>query len=142
MFGMDPFATLYRIQRALETHLDSDWLSGATTGVGAFPPINLFQQGHDFVAVVELAGVKPDALNIEAKENSLRLSGSKFIDYEEKASLHRRERIEGSFDRTITLPVRIDPDRSKPSFATAFSRYSSHGQRAISRAQSRSENEL
>ena len=116
MFGMDPFANLYRIQRALETQLDSEWLSGATTGVGAFPPINLFQQGHDFVAVVELAGVKSDALNIEAKQNSLRLSGSKFVGYEEKASLHRRERVEGSFDRTMTLPIRIDPDRIKAEY--------------------------
>jgi HSP20 family protein len=49
MIGMDPFDTLFQLQRALETRLDSDWLSSATTGIGAFPPINLFQQGHDFV---------------------------------------------------------------------------------------------
>ena len=116
MIGMDPFDTLFRLQRALETQLDSDWLSDATTGIGAFPPINLFQQGHDFVAVVELPGVKADALNVEAKENSLRLSGTKSFEYEDKASLHRRERIAGSFDRTISLPIRIDPDRIKAEY--------------------------
>jgi HSP20 family protein len=25
--------------------------------------------------------------------------------------VHRRERVAGSFDRTITLPVQLDPDR-------------------------------
>jgi HSP20 family protein len=108
---MDPFDALFRLQRALDTRLDSDWLSSATTGAGAFPPINLFQQGHDYVAVIELPGIKPDSLNVEAKESSLRIAGTKSVDYSDKASLHRRERIAGSFDRTITLPVRIDPDR-------------------------------
>jgi HSP20 family protein len=60
--------------------------------------------------------VKSDALTIEAKDNSLRLSGSKWVDYDEKASLHRRERVAGSFDRTITLPIRIDPDRIKAEY--------------------------
>jgi HSP20 family molecular chaperone IbpA len=34
--------------------------------------------------------------------------------YYEKPSLHRRERIAGSFDRTITLPLRVDPDGINP----------------------------
>ena len=111
MLGMDPFDSLFRLQRALDTRLDSDWLSSVTTGAGAFPPINLFQQGHDYVAVIELPGINPDSLNVEAKERSLRIAGTKSIDFSAKASLHRRERIAGSFDRTITLPIRIDPDR-------------------------------
>jgi HSP20 family protein len=116
MIGMDPFDALFRLQRALDTRLASDWLSSATAGIGAFPPINLFQQGHDFVAIVELPGVKPDALNVEAKESSIRLSGNKLFDYDDKASLHRRERTTGSFDRTITLPIRIDPDGIKAEY--------------------------
>ena len=116
MIGMGPFDALFRLQRALDTRLDSDWLSSATTGIGAFPPINLFQQGHDFVAIVELPGVKSDTLNVEAKDNSLRLSGTKSVEYEDSASLHRRERVAGSFDRTITLPIRIDPDRIKAEY--------------------------
>ena len=53
----NPFDTLFRLQRELEARRDSDWLEDATSGVGAFPPINVFQQGHDFVAIVELPGV-------------------------------------------------------------------------------------
>jgi HSP20 family protein len=116
MLGMDPFDTLLRLQRALETRLDSDWLSSATAGIGGFPAINLFQQGHDFVAVVEIPGVAASDLSIEAKDNSIRLSGTRAIDYGEKTSLHRRERVAGSFDRTITLPIRIDPDGIKAEY--------------------------
>src|SRR4029453_11595306 len=30
-----------------------DWLRGSTAGTGRFPPINIFQQGEDFVAIAE-----------------------------------------------------------------------------------------
>jgi HSP20 family protein len=113
----DPFDAMLRLQRELEARVASGWLGDTTTaGVGAFPPINLFQQGHDFVAVVELPGVAKSDLEIQAKESTIRLSGKKAIQYGENASVHRRERLAGSFDRTINLPVRIDPDRIKAEF--------------------------
>ena len=84
--------------------------------MGAYPPINIFQQGHDFVAVVELPGVRREDLSIEAKDGTIRISGKKTLDYGEGVSIHRRERLEGTFDRTITLPVQIDPDRIKAEY--------------------------
>ena len=107
----DPFDALFRFQRALEQQLDSDWLENATSGVGAFPSINVFQRGSDFVAIIELPGVSKDDLGLEVRGNTIRISGKKTVDYGGKASMHRRERIAGNFDRTINLPVQLDPDR-------------------------------
>jgi len=107
----DPFDTLFRFQRALEQQLDSDWLENATSGIGAFPSINVFQRGSDFVAIIELPGVSKDDLGLEVRGNTIRIYGKKTLDYGAKASMHRRERIAGNFDRTISLPVRLDPDR-------------------------------
>jgi HSP20 family protein len=107
----DPFDALFRFQRALDQQLNSDWLEDVTTGSGAFPPINIFQQGSDFVALIEIPGVRKDDLNLEVRGNTLRISGNKMVDYGGKASMHRRERVAGSFDRTISLPVQLDPDR-------------------------------
>ncbi len=104
----DPFATLLALQRALESRLESDWMGGGTAGVGGYPPINIFQQGDDFVAVIELPGIDKNDLQIEAKEKTIRLSGRKTVKYDEKASVHRRERLSGAFDRTISLPLQID----------------------------------
>jgi len=106
----DPFSTILALQRALESRLDSDWMGSATAGVGAYPPINVFQKGDDFVAVVELPGVNKSDLQIEAKEGTIRISGKKLAEYDEKASVHRRERVFGVFDRTFSLPVQIDAD--------------------------------
>jgi HSP20 family protein len=106
----DPFEALFAIQRALDSRRESDWMGSSTTGVGSFPPINIFQRGDDFVAIVELPGVDKNDLEIEAKENTIRISGRKKINFDEDASVHRRERIWGGFDRTIQVPIQIDPD--------------------------------
>ena len=107
----DPFQTLFAFQRALENRLSSDWLGTTTAAMGTYPPINVFQQGDDLVAIVELPGVNKGDLNIQAKENTIRIAGQKTIDYPENVSLHRRERLSGVFDRTLSVPMQIDPDR-------------------------------
>lgn len=112
----DPFDILFRLQRELDARRASDWLEDTTSGMGAFPPINVFQQGHDFVAIVELPGVNQADLELQAKESTIRISGRKPINYGEKISVHRRERVAGSFDRMITLPVEIDPDGVRAEF--------------------------
>jgi hypothetical protein len=68
-FG-DTFDALLALQKALEGRLASDWLRDATSSRGPFPPINVFQQGDDFVAVVELPGVSRDNLEIQARFES------------------------------------------------------------------------
>jgi HSP20 family protein len=105
-----PFDALFALQRALEANLASEWLAAGTAGPGSFPPINVFQKGVDLVAVVELPGVDKDSLEIEAKENTIRIAGRKTIKYDGTASVHRRERVTGSFNRTIAVPIQIDPE--------------------------------
>jgi HSP20 family protein len=112
----DPFETLFNLQRALQAREASDWLQDRTTSRGPFPPINVFQQGDDLLAIIELAGVDKNALEIQAKDNTIRISGRKAISYPEGASVHRRERSTGEFDRTLTIPVRIDADAIKAEY--------------------------
>ena len=108
---VDPFEAMFNLQRALDARLTSDWLQDQTTSEGPFPPINVFQQGGDFVAIIEMPGMHTDSLGLEVRGNAIRISGKKTIDYGSNASVHRRERVAGSFDRTITLPVQLDADR-------------------------------
>ncbi len=106
----DPFDALFTLQRALDSRLASDWLGASTAGAGDFPPINVFQKGDDFVAVIELAGVDKKDVQIEARENTIRIAGNKTIKYEDGASIHRRERIAGTFDRSFTFPIEINAE--------------------------------
>jgi len=113
---IDPFDALFGLQKALDAHLSSDWLGDATSGTGAFPPINVFRKDDDFIAVIELPGVAKSSLDIQAKQNTIRISGQKQVQYDDRASLHRRERVSGKFDRTITIPVQINADGIKAEY--------------------------
>jgi HSP20 family protein len=106
----DPFDALFTLQRALDARRGSEWIGRGTAAGGSYPPVNIFQQDDDFVAVLEVPGVGKDNLAIEAKENTIRISGRKAIDYGEDTSVHRRERLSGVFDRTIALPIDINPE--------------------------------
>jgi HSP20 family protein len=112
----DPFEALFEFQRALESRLESDWLRGAKAGTGAFPPINVFQQGDNLVAILEVPGVDKGELDIQAKDNAIRISGKKTISYPEGVSVHRRERLSGTFDRTLTVPMQIDAEGIKAEY--------------------------
>lgn len=112
----DPFEALFSLQRALDSRLDSDWMGAGTAAMGGYPPINMFQRGDDFVAILELPGVDKNDLAIEAKENTIRISGKKTVSYEPGASVHRRERVGGSFNRTLSVPVQMNPDGIKAEY--------------------------
>jgi HSP20 family protein len=112
----DPLDALLSLQRELEARFASDWLHNLTTSRGPFPPINVFQQGEDILAIMELPGIDKNDLEIQVKANTIRISGQKNVGYSDEASVHRRERVSGEFDRTLSLPVQFDPDRIKAEY--------------------------
>jgi len=67
-------------------------------------------------AIIELAGINKSDLEIQAKDSTIRISGKKNVAYPEKVSLHRRERLSGTFDRTLTVPIQIDAERIKAEY--------------------------
>lgn len=112
----DPFETLFSLQQALDAFRQSDWLESSPSGTGPFPPVNVFRKGDDFVIIAEVPGLKKSDLDIQVKDNAIRIAGTKSVDYTDKASLHRRERSGGRFDRAVTIPVRVDADRVKAEY--------------------------
>ena len=107
----DPFDALLGLQHALDSFRTSDWLSRGPSAGGAYPLLNVFRKGDDYAVIAELPGVQKSDLEIQVKGNTIRVAGTKPIDYGEKVSLHRRERLSGRFDRTITLPIEVDANR-------------------------------
>jgi len=113
---MDPFDTLSSLQQALDAYRTSNWLDSSMSGGGAYPPVNVFRKGDDFILVAELPGVKKSDLDIQLKGRTIRLAGAKTVSYPEKSALHRRERLAGRFDRAVTMPVEINPDSVKAEY--------------------------
>ena len=96
--GMRALDALLNLQRAMEASRRSAWLGGATTtGYGAFPPVNVFRQGEDFVLVAELPGVDKSQLDIQVKGGQVRIKGVKTVGLAEGASVHRARAALGRF---------------------------------------------
>ena len=112
----DPVDALLQFQQALDSLRTSPWLEPGPSGGGAYPPLNVFRQGEDIVIVTELPGVRKEDISIDVKNRTIRIAGAKSVAYGDKASLHRRERLAGSFDRAITLPLEIDAERVKAEY--------------------------
>lgn len=116
LFLSDPFNALLRLQQALESHRSADGFGTGTVSGGAYPPLNVFQRDDSVVIVAEIPGVKKSDLEIQVKNNRVRISGKRAIEYEDGASLHRRERVSGAFDRTIAIPMKIEADNVKAEY--------------------------
>ena len=112
----DPFDALSSFQQALDAYRTSSWLDAGLSGGGAYPPVNVFRKGDDFLIIAEVPGVKKSDLDVQVKGRTIQLSGAKSVGYPEKAALHRRERLAGRFDRAVTLPVEINPDGVKAEY--------------------------
>ena len=110
------FEALREYQQALEGLFDSDWLSSMPSASGPFPPLNVFRKGDDIVVIAELPGVKKSDIQIQIKDSTLRISGTKSTNYPEKASVHRAERASGVFDRVVSIPVAVEADKVKAEF--------------------------
>jgi HSP20 family protein len=113
---MDPFDALTSFQQALDAYRTSGWLDSSVSGGGAYPPVNVFRKGDDFIIIAELPGVKKSDLDVQVKGRTIRLTGAKTVSYPEKAALHRRERLAGRFDRAVTMPVEINADGVKAEY--------------------------
>jgi len=110
MLFADPFDTLLQFQQALDSFRASSWLGSGPSAGGAYPPLNVFRKGDDVVVITEVPGSAKSDIKVQVKGNTIRISGSKAIDYGQTVAMHRRERRAGHFDRAITVPVQIDPD--------------------------------
>jgi HSP20 family protein len=95
--------------RLWESLADDSVAEGTT---GAFPPMNVTQDDNHFYVRAEVPGIRASDLSISAVRNRITISGRREIPQEhERVSYHRKERADGTFNRTIALPTTIDAER-------------------------------
>jgi HSP20 family protein len=114
-----PLADFDQVRREMLRLLDT--VAGdasADVGAGVFPPMNITQDDETFYLRAEVPGIKPNELSISAVRNRVSLAGKREIQREhERVSYHRKERAEGNFNRTVTLPAEIDAERVDASYS-------------------------
>jgi HSP20 family protein len=115
-----PFTDFTQVRREMRRLLDN--VAGdsgdAEVGAGVFPPLNLTQDDDNFYLYAEIPGIKPNELSISALRNRVSLAGKREIKREnDRVSYHRKERAEGSFNRTVTLPTEVEAERVDARYA-------------------------
>lgn len=113
MFPLSTLETLLALQEAMDLTRDTSFFENATTSRGVYPSVNIFEKKGDLVLVAELPGVEKKDLAVEVKGNTVRLSGERKIDYGKEVSYHRLERNSFKFDRTLRLPMKVEPSKVK-----------------------------
>lgn len=77
------------------------------------PLVDLFETDDLVVAIVELAGVDQDAVDITIQDRLLIMRGERAGASEHQPrSYHLMEISHGAFERAIPLPASVDPERA------------------------------
>ena len=79
---------------------------------GVYPAANLYETGDAYVLTAELPGVASGDIHVALEGSTVTLRGERRIGgSQEGASVHRRERQAGSFQRAFELPLAVDADK-------------------------------
>lgn len=79
-------------------------------GSVAAPPADIEETDDAYIVDVELPGVRREDVNIELRDNELRIFGE-IKEKERVGVLRRRERRVGQFEHVVTLPGDVDPGK-------------------------------
>jgi HSP20 family protein len=83
---------------------------------GTFPAMNIYDHGESIALTAEIPGVKADDLDLTVLNDTLTLQGERKVDAADGDRYYRKERMDGSFNRTITLPDQVDPESVKAEY--------------------------
>jgi len=85
---------------------------GFTPATGAFPQLNLWEDGEAVLVEAELPGVDQKDLEIYVTGgNQLTIKGQRKQPELPRGVWHRQERVFGEFSRTVTLPFLVDAEK-------------------------------
>jgi HSP20 family protein len=105
----DTLAQMRRDMASLMERLTG--VAGDGSAAGVFPPINVSEDAEHYYVRALIPGVEADQLNVSMVNQTISVSGTRQSPDEKDASYHRKERVEGAFSRSMTLPTAFDGAR-------------------------------
>jgi HSP20 family protein len=98
----------------LNSLFELPWATFNRTGQlfsGWSPALDLYQNNDNFVALVELPGMRKEDIEISLHDGSLIIAGERKSSSANGEKAERTERYVGSFRRSISLPAPVDPNK-------------------------------
>jgi HSP20 family protein len=104
-----PLAQLSELHREMNRLFDGSIFADGLAGWA--PALDLIHDKDQVQVVVELAGLKKEDIAISLQDGVLTISGERKDTTEQKeGETHRSERFFGRFERSVDLPVEVNPD--------------------------------
>jgi HSP20 family protein len=76
------------------------------------PPLDVYEKDGKYIVEVAVPGYKPQDIAVEVNGCVLTIRGTYKVDEQKNLfKIHHKEIRRGSFQRTITLPQDLDPDK-------------------------------
>jgi len=111
----DPWNEVKRVQEEMDRLFRTFGSSEdpAACGCGLFPAINLSSDQEKVTVRCEMPGVPMEKIDLSISRDTLTLQGQRDLGQTgAEVSYHRRERRGGHFNRTISLPFQVDPEKA------------------------------
>lgn len=119
MFIPDPYEKLKRIRKRLYWEFPD--LFGKefdfSTAETRTPPVDLRKERNELVLLVEMPGLSKEDIRVDLRDNSVRISGRRKKEKEEKGKgFYRKERLISAFSRELALPEEVDPSSANAKY--------------------------
>ncbi|GAB4249356.1 MAG: Hsp20/alpha crystallin family protein [Thermoleophilia bacterium] len=110
----DPYREIMALQDEFNRALRRFGTGGGETAgrESWMPSVDVVETKDALKLKAELAGMKPEDINLEVEDNVLTLSGERrFEEKVEEDKYYRIERRYGTFTRSLALPQNVDADK-------------------------------
>jgi len=118
LWNLDVWREMERLRRDMEGLLSN---YGRTSAAATYPLINVYEDKDALVVTAELPGMTKEKVSITFSDGVLTIAGKQEppAGVKKMASV-RRERTEGDFEKTITIPTKIDQNKINASFSNGI----------------------
>lgn len=111
----DTTARLQEIRQRLEEIIRVH--NSSNVGGSWIPPVDIVDAGKEYLIFLDAPGVKPEDLELLEEGNSVTIAG---VRHSPQAAYILRERQDGQFKRTLTLPEAVVKGKAKASLKSGL----------------------
>lgn len=112
----NPFKDIVLLRDEINKAFDDKFLKEGDASISFNPHVDVSETETNLIIRAELAGMSKDDIHIDATSESITISGDKAWIEKEGEKYHKIERFYGSFQRTFSIGVPVDPENIKASF--------------------------
>jgi len=103
--------TMEQFRRQLG-RLFEEWEAPTGVCLAGCPRTNLVDAGNELIVTAEVPGMTAKDVEVTVHQNILTLTGRREEHVPDGYTVHRQERIPMSFQRTFSLPTRVDMEKT------------------------------